>query len=76
MEKLPLSKQETKILYSLSGGRLYKEIASDHAISINTVKKHCKNIYRKLEVKNRSQASNMLTSALAGENAGSATVVN
>jgi DNA-binding CsgD family transcriptional regulator len=61
MDKLPLSKQETRILQSLSGGRLYKEIASDHDISINTVKKHCKNIYRKLEVRNRTQASNMLS---------------
>ena len=53
---LPLSKKELKILSSLSMGLLYKEIASDHEISINTVKKHVKNIYRKLEVGKRSEA--------------------
>ena len=59
MEELkPLSKQETKVLMALSGGSLYKEIAAEHFISINTVKKHCKNIYRKLEVRNRTQAAN------------------
>jgi NarL family two-component system response regulator LiaR len=51
-----LSKQEKKILTSLSSGSLYKEIASDHNISINTVKKHLKNIYRKLQVSKRTQA--------------------
>lgn len=51
-----LSKQEKKILTSLSSGSLYKEIANDHNISINTVKKHLKNIYRKLNVSKRTQA--------------------
>ena len=51
-----LSKQEKKILTSLSSGSLYKEIACDHNISINTVKKHLKNIYRKLQVSKRTQA--------------------
>ena len=56
MSELNLSKQEKKILMSLSSGSLYKEIASDHNISINTVKKHLKNIYRKLNVSKRTQA--------------------
>jgi two-component system, NarL family, response regulator LiaR len=51
-----LSKQETKVLTALSTGSLYKEIASDHNISINTVKKHLKNVYRKLQVSKRTQA--------------------
>lgn len=51
-----LSRQEKKILTALSSGSLYKEIASDHHISINTVKKHLKNIYRKLQVNKRTQA--------------------
>jgi DNA-binding CsgD family transcriptional regulator len=51
-----LSKQEKKILVALSSGSLYKEIASDHNISINTVKKHLKNIYRKLDVSKRTHA--------------------
>ena len=56
-EKLPLSKQELKVLEVLSTGKLYKEIALDMEISINTVKKHLKNIYRKLEVTNRKHAA-------------------
>ncbi len=59
-QKFPLSKQESRILSSLTRGRLYKEIASDYSISINTVKKHCKNIYRKLEVHSRAQARNLV----------------
>lgn len=51
-----LSKAEFKIMESLNEKKLYKEIASEKAISINTVKKHVKNIYRKLEVKNRTGA--------------------
>lgn len=51
-----LSKQEKKVLTVLASGSLYKEIAADCDISINTVKKHLKNIYRKLDVKKRTQA--------------------
>ncbi len=55
-DNLQLTKQEKKILQALSYGNLYKEIAADYNISINTVKKHLKNIYRKLEVSKRTQA--------------------
>ena len=48
-----LTKQEEKVLSSLSKGSLYKEIADQHNISVNTVKKHLKNIYRKMNVKSR-----------------------
>jgi len=51
-----LTRQETKVLIALSSGSLYKEIAYDYNISINTVKKHLKNIYRKLSVGKRTQA--------------------
>jgi DNA-binding NarL/FixJ family response regulator len=54
-----LSKKETEVLIALAKGSLYKEIAADQQITINTVKKHCKNIYRKLEVRNRTEAANM-----------------
>jgi DNA-binding NarL/FixJ family response regulator len=54
-----LSKKETEVLIALSKGFLYKEIAAEQKITINTVKKHCKNIYRKLEVRNRTEASNV-----------------
>ncbi len=52
-----LTKREREVLISLSDGRLYKEIAVDHNISIDTVKKHCKNIYRKLNLRNRTEAT-------------------
>jgi len=52
-----LSKQEKRILGALSTGSLYKEIASEYSISINTVKKHIKNIYKKLQVSKRSHAA-------------------
>jgi DNA-binding NarL/FixJ family response regulator len=57
MNETILSRQEKKILTALSSGSLYKEIAADHNISINTVKKHLKNVYRKLNVKKRTQAT-------------------
>lgn len=59
-EKLPLSKQEQKVLTVLAGGQMYKEIAAELNISINTVKKHLKNVYRKLEVTNRKHAASTL----------------
>jgi DNA-binding NarL/FixJ family response regulator len=53
----PLTKREQEILISLSDGRMYKEIAVEYGISIDTVKKHCKNIYKKLAVRNRTEAA-------------------
>ncbi|MBC7589153.1 MAG: response regulator transcription factor, partial [Chitinophagaceae bacterium] len=37
-------------------GFLYKEIATQHFISKETVKKHINNIYKKLHVQNRTEA--------------------
>jgi LuxR family maltose regulon positive regulatory protein len=51
-----LSKAETKIMTALAMKFSYKEIASYLNISINTVKKHTKNIYRKLGVAKRAAA--------------------
>jgi DNA-binding NarL/FixJ family response regulator len=58
-----LSKKETEVLIALSRGSLYKEIAAEQKITINTVKKHCKNIYKKLEVRNRTEATNVYLSS-------------
>jgi DNA-binding CsgD family transcriptional regulator len=55
-EILSLSPQEKRILVALSYGSLYKEIAADYNISINTVKKHLKSVYRKLKVNKRTAA--------------------
>jgi NarL family two-component system response regulator LiaR len=53
---MELTRQEKKMLVALSSGKLYKEIAADNFISINTVKKHLKNVYRKLNVSSRTEA--------------------
>ncbi|MBH5316284.1 hypothetical protein I6N90_00490 [Paenibacillus sp. GSMTC-2017] len=51
-----LTDQELKVLYLISEGLLNKEIAPRMHISLDTVKFHVKNIYRKLGVHNRTQA--------------------
>ncbi len=53
-----LTAREKQILEILSKGLLYKEIAAQLSISIDTVKRHCFNIYEKLHVSNRTEAIN------------------
>lgn len=54
-----LTDKENEILAHLSKGLLYKEIADRQHIAIDTVKKHCGAIYRKLHVCNRTEALNL-----------------
>ncbi|MFN7422826.1 MAG: LuxR C-terminal-related transcriptional regulator [Chitinophagales bacterium] len=54
----PLSDKETEILSLLSTGLLYKEIAITMDMSIDSIKKHCGSIYKKLHVHNRTEAIN------------------
>lgn len=51
-----LSEREIHVLDLLSKGFLYKEIAAQLGISINTVKQHIHHIYEKLQVQNRTEA--------------------
>lgn len=60
-----LTKREQEVLAALAKGLLYKEIAHHLSISIDTVKKHCKNIYSKLQVRNRTEAVNHFNSRKA-----------
>jgi LuxR family maltose regulon positive regulatory protein len=53
----PLSAQEQRVLALLVAGRSNPEIAETLIVSINTVKGHVKNLYRKLDVANRIEAS-------------------
>jgi two-component system, NarL family, response regulator LiaR len=53
-----LTKREQAVLQLLSKGLLYKEISNELVITIDTVKKHTKNIYKKLNVRNRTEATN------------------
>jgi len=56
LESNSLSSAEIRTMEQLCKGKLYKEIAHENFISINTVKKHLKNVYRKMGVRNRTEA--------------------
>jgi DNA-binding NarL/FixJ family response regulator len=53
-----LTTRENEMLQLLAKGLLYKEIADQMSISVNTVKQHIHNIYEKLHVQNRTEAIN------------------
>lgn len=52
----PLSAREREVLELLSKGLPYKEIADMLGVNIETVRKHCHNIYEKLQVSSRTEA--------------------
>ena len=52
----PLSMREREVLELLSKGLPYKEIAEMLGVNIETVRKHCHNIYEKLQVSSRTEA--------------------
>ncbi len=54
-----LTNKENELLQYLAEGYMYKEIAQEMAIGIDTVKKHCSNIYKKLHVSSKTAAINM-----------------
>ena len=51
-----LTEREKAMLAALAKGRTNTELATELGISINTVKFHLRNLYEKLDLKNRSQA--------------------
>jgi DNA-binding NarL/FixJ family response regulator len=51
-----LSQREREVLELLSKGLLYKEIADALGVNIETIRKHCHNIYEKLHVSSRTEA--------------------
>ena len=57
-----LSEREKEMLTLLSQGLFYKEISERLNISLDTVKKHCNNIYRKLHVSSKTEAINKVFS--------------
>jgi DNA-binding NarL/FixJ family response regulator len=51
-----LTEREHAVLVALSQGQQYKEVADTLTISINTVRKHIRTIYDKLQVNTRADA--------------------
>jgi DNA-binding NarL/FixJ family response regulator len=60
MNNQKLTRRENEVAQYLAKGLLYKEIAEQLEISIDTVKKHCKNIFIKLQVRNRTEVTNYI----------------
>ena len=52
-----LSTREAEVIHLIASGCNYRAIANDLCISLNTVKTHTYNIYRKINVSNRMQAT-------------------
>ncbi|MDD3218910.1 MAG: helix-turn-helix transcriptional regulator [Lachnospiraceae bacterium] len=59
-EQYHLTKREHTILRKLMDGQENDDICVDLSISVNTLKKHILNIYRKLEINNRVQLFKMV----------------
>ena len=54
-----LSERESQVLKHLCNGLNYNQIASNLIISPNTVRRHIENIYKKLDVNNKSEAQQL-----------------
>lgn len=55
----PLTPREMDIVNGLVNGQTYQEIANQHQISLETVRHHIKNIYRKCRVDNKADIIRM-----------------
>ena len=51
-----LTVRETEVINLIAKGLTYKEVASSLKLSVNTVPVHVRNIYKKLQTTNRSEA--------------------
>jgi len=56
-----LTKKEREVLALVAEGRSNKEIARILAITVHTTEKHLDNIYKKLNVNNRTSAASVYT---------------
>ena len=60
-----ITSREAEVLYLMSQGKSGKEIAAELYISPQTVQRHAKNVYRKLDVHNKIEALNKTRQLLA-----------
>jgi DNA-binding NarL/FixJ family response regulator len=51
-----LTEREVEVLKLVAKGSSNKQVADDLCISVDTVKNHLKNIYKKLDVRNKIEA--------------------
>jgi DNA-binding NarL/FixJ family response regulator len=56
VDEFTLSNREKEVINQLAGGNNYQEIAEQLLISVDTVRHHIKNIYKKLHVHSQSEA--------------------
>lgn len=56
MQAINLTLREQQVIQLLAEGKLYKEVADELSITMDTVKKHCKNCYKKLDARNKVEA--------------------
>lgn len=52
----PLTAAEQRVLEGLTKGCNNQQLADRNHVSVNTIKSHLKNLYRKLQVRNRAEA--------------------
>ncbi|MCZ6828825.1 MAG: response regulator transcription factor [Gammaproteobacteria bacterium] len=64
---LPLTERESEVLYWIGNGKTDREIAQILAISPRTINKHLQQIFRKLEVGNRTSAAAIAIRILADD---------
>ena len=55
-----LSRREREVAYTLAEGLSYQDTAEALHVSLNTVRFHVKNIYRKLDVHSKAQVIRMV----------------
>lgn len=60
VKRFELTRRETTILQCLMRGMSNEEISRELVISVNTIKKHILNLYRKLGINNRVQMFKMI----------------
>ncbi len=67
-EKYGLSKRETEVLRELLKGKTYRAIGEDLFVSLDTIKSHVKNLYKKTGINSRSELFRELSREMNRQN--------